>query len=331
MTDFSSYTFCEQNLTALKQHLCENIDLLDHWSEAQSLQLEALIAERHGISADSVLLTAGSTAAVYQAAALFHGSASIIPQPTGTDYAAACHTYGHIVSNENTEILTDIPKDRVYWICNPNDPSGNVLMKGFVDYIVKRSPKYTFVIDQSYEAYTSEPLLKAVDVKDQPNVLILHSLDKTYGVEALRLGYITAHPNTVSLLRSRQQPRTWSPLTIEAGRFLLENCPTAPEATGSIEEFIAETETLRNAIRDSGIIRVYETKAGMMLCEMMKGSTQKLKEFLADGYDISISTCHAYYGLSASFFRLVTQTPELNARLAEAIAEFARQEKEPKA
>ena len=317
--DFSSDTYRHADLSALKAHLTERIDMIEQYPEAQPTELEGIIADKLGIAPEGVLLTNDSMEAVYMIAELFRKSASVIPQPTTTEYAEACRIHQHIISYENTDSLTELPKDRIYWICNPNNPSGNVLKKGFVDYIVRRSPRYTFVVDQSYEAYTQEPLLVPREVQETPNLLLIHSISKTYGVPGIPLGYITGNPNTIQLLRNRRCPMAFSNLALETGKYLIEQ---GQPAITDLEAVLTESERLRNNLRAIEGVRVYETKTSFMLCEISEKTTTDLQQFLAENYDMLIHNCSGYFGLSNYFFRIATQQPEENDTLVAAIREF---------
>ena len=316
--NFSSNIFQHVDHSALKAHLTEHFDLINNYPEPRPRQLETLIARKEGISPEGVMVTNGASEAIYLIAHLFHHSASIIPQPTCCEYAEACRMFDHIISYENTEELTSLPADRVYWICNPNNPSGNVLMKGFVDYIVRRSPRYTFVIDQSYDCCTREPLLVAREMKGLPNLFIIHSLSKTYSIPGLRLGYITADPSLINLLRGLYQPWSVNALAIEAGRFLIEH---GTPAVTDLDAYLEETERLRQSLRGIGI-RVFETKTNYMLCEISQTTAAKLKDYLIHEHGILIRDCSNFYGLSSHFFRVSTQLPEENDALVEAIRMF---------
>ena len=317
--NFSSNIYQHADHSALKAHLAEQLDIINNYPAPRPRQLEKMIAQKEGISPEAVMVTNGSTEAIYLIAQLFHHSASIIPQPTYNEYADACRIFDHIISYENTEELTTLPADRVYWICNPNNPSGNVLMKGFVDYIVRRSPRYTFVVDQAFEGYTREHLLKASETIGLPNLFILHSLSKTYAVPGLRLGYVTADPSLINMLRSLKQPWTVNALAIEAGLFLLEH---GQPAVPNLATYLEETERLRQALRSIEGIRVFETKTNYMLCEMTQTTAPKLKDYLIHEHGILIRDCSNFYGLSNRFFRVSTQTPEENDALVEAIRAF---------
>ncbi len=320
--NFSSNIYQHADLSMLKEHLMEHFDIVNNYPEPQPRSLEKLIALKEGISPECVMVTNGATEAIYLIAQLFHGSASIIPQPTFSEYADACRIHRHIISYENTDDLMQLPRDRVYWICNPNNPSGNVLMKGFMNYLVRRSPRYTFVVDQSYEAYTNEPVLVAREMNGVPNLLLLHSFSKTYGVPGLRLGYVTGFPSTIQLLRNLRHPWSVSNMAIEAGKFLLKN---GMHAVADLPAYLAEAERLRSQLRQIEGVRVFETKTNYMLCELETASATDLKSFLIHEHGILIRDCTNFYGLSNHFFRVSTQKPEENDALTAAIREYLKQ------
>ena len=317
--NFSSTGYLHADHTALKEHLMEHFDVINNYPEPQPRQLERLIAEREGIPPEAVMVTNGSTEAIYLLANLYRRSTSIIPQPTCSEYADACRIYRHVISYENVDPLKDQPRDRVYWICNPNNPSGNVLMKGFVSYIIRRSPRYTFVVDQSFEAFTKEQLLVPREMVDTPNVYILHSLSKTYGIPGLRLGYITASPASIELLRTLRHPWSVNAMAIEAGKFLLEK---GQPAVTDLDAYLREEERLRAALRQISGIRVFETKTNYMLCMAHDVTAKELKEHLLQEHGILIRDCQNFYGLSNQFFRITTQLPEENDALVQAVRQF---------
>ncbi len=320
--NFSSNIYQHADLSMLKEHLMEHFDIVNNYPEPQPRSLEKLIALKEGISPECVMVTNGATEAIYLIAQLFHGSASIIPQPTFSEYADACRIHRHIISYENTDDLMQLPRDRVYWICNPNNPSGNVLMKGFMNYLVRRSPRYTFVVDQSYEAYTNEPVLVAREMNGVPNLLLLHSFSKTYGVPGLRLGYVTGFPSTIQLLRNLRHPWSVSNMAIEAGKFLIKK---EMHAVPDLQEYLVEAERLRSQLRQIEGVRVFETKTNYMLCELETASATDLKSFLIHEHGILIRDCTNFYGLSNHFFRVSTQKPEENDALIAAIREYLKQ------
>ena len=323
--NFSSTIYQHADHSMLKEYLAEHIVVLINCPVAQPKQLEKLIAQRLGISPESVMVTNGATEAVYIIAQLFRHSCSIIPQPTYSEYADACRLNKHIITYESGNDITDLPKDRVYWVCNPNNPSGNVLKKGFVDYVVRRSPRYTFVIDQSYGTFTKEPLLEARDMQGLPNVILIHSLSRKYSVPGLRLGYITAHPSTILLLRALRHPWSIPALSIEAGKFLIEQ---GQPVVSDLDAYLAETQRLRSELRKIEGMRIFETKTNYMLCELDGITGAALKNHLVHEHGMLIRDCYNFYGLSRGHFRISTQLPEENDALVAAIRQYVDSEKQ---
>ena len=323
--NFSTTIFQHADHSALKEYLAEHIDVLTNYPESQPEQLEKLIAQQLGISPESVMVTNGATEAIYIIAQLFRHSCSIIPQPTYSEYADACRLNKHIITYENSNEAKDLPKDRVYWVCNPNNPSGNVLKKGFVDYVVRRSPRHTFVIDQSYAAFTKEPLLEARDMQGLPNVILLHSLSRKYSVPGLRLGYITAHPSTILLLRALRHPWSIPALSIEAGKFLIQQ---GQPVISDLNAYLTETQRLRSELRKIEGMRVFETKTNFMLCELGGITGAALKDHLIHEHGILIRDCYNFYGLSHGHFRVSAQLPEENDALVAAIQQYVDTEKQ---
>lgn len=323
--NFSSTIYQHADHSMLKEYLAEHIDVLTNYPESQPKQLEKLIAQQLGISPESVMVTNGATEAVYIIAQLFRHSCSIIPQPTYSEYADACRLNKHIITYESGNDITDLPKDRVYWVCNPNNPSGNVLKKGFVDYVVRRSPRYTFVIDQSYGTFTKEPLLEARDMQGLPNVILIHSLSRKYSVPGLRLGYITAHPSTILLLRALRHPWSIPALSIEAGKFLIEQ---GQPVVSELDAYLAETQRLRSELRKIEGMRIFETKTNYMLCELDGITGAALKNHLVHEHGMLIRDCYNFYGLSRGHFRISTQLPEENDALVAAIRQYVDSEKQ---
>ena len=147
--NFSSNIYQKADLTELKQYLATRLDAIGNYPEPEPKELEELIAEKLEIPASMVMVTNGANEAIYLIAQLYRGWASVIPQPTYTEYADACRMFDHIVSYERTDELNILPEDRIYWICNPDNPTGNVMLKQLLAYVIKKHPRFLHVIDQS--------------------------------------------------------------------------------------------------------------------------------------------------------------------------------------
>ncbi len=80
--------------------------------------------------------------------------------PTFSEYADACRLHGHkVVPIYNLNRLPD--RGRLIWLCNPNNPTGEVREKEVLTACIKQNPQRIFVMDQSYEFFTQKALLTA--------------------------------------------------------------------------------------------------------------------------------------------------------------------------
>ena len=126
--NFSSNVYFGADYSALKEHLMEHFDVVSHYPEPDAQSLERMLAEHLGIPENSVMVTNGANEAIYLIAQLYKGWSSIIPQPTFSEYEDACRMFNHVISYDVKDEMDVLPQDRIYWICNPNNPTGNVLV-----------------------------------------------------------------------------------------------------------------------------------------------------------------------------------------------------------
>lgn len=317
--DFSSNIYFGADLTDLQVHLASRFGVVGHYPEPEAISLEKMLAEKLGVPEDMVMVTNGATEAIYLIAQLYSGWASVIPQPTFTEYEDACKLYNHILSYNSDNGLGVLPEDRIYWLCNPNNPTGNVLNKHLIRHIVRENPRYLYVIDQSYEDYTLSPVIRAQDMTDCYNLMLVYSLSKKYCIPGLRLGYIFSSPIIIDRLRQIRQPWTVNAIAIEAGKYMLEKDPKMiPDLPG----YLAEAQRLREELSAIDGVMVMDTATHFMLVNINHGNVHDLKQWLIDRYGILIRDASNFRSLDTHCFRVTARTPEDDDRLVEAIKAY---------
>ena len=321
--DFSSNVYFGADLTALRDHLMEDFHIVGHYPEPEPTSLEAMIAESLGVAADTIMVTNGATEAIYLIAQLYSGWASIIPQPTFTEFEDACKLFHHLLSYIADDELEVLPEDRLYWLCNPNNPTGNVVNKLLIIHIISQHPRYLYVVDQSYADYTLKPMIQPKDLTDCYNVMLIHSLSKKYCVPGLRLGYIFASPIIIDRLRQIRQPWTVNAMAIEAGKFLIKN---NPQMIPDLEEYLKEASRLHEKLSAIRGLMVMDTSTHFMLVNIDygKANTQNLKRWLIENHGILIRDASNFRSLDNHCFRVTARTPEEDDLLVEAIKGYLK-------
>lgn len=317
--NFSTNIFTHANLAALNNHLAGCLSMIGSYPEPEPVTLERLLAEQLSIQPSQVMVTAGVTEAIYLIAQLFRGWASVIPQPTFGEYEDACKQHDHIVSYFDNDAMEHLPEQRIYWLCNPNNPTGNVMLKGLMSYVIRHHQQYTYVVDQSYENYTRKALLLPREMSDCHNLLLLHSMSKRYCVPGLRLGYITGSAVLLDRLRQLRSPWSVNTLALEAGRFMLT---TGFEPIVSREALLDEALRLQTRLSSVEGVSVQDTKTNFMLCRLETGDARSLKDWLMKNHGMLIRDASNFHGLDNRYFRIAAQTEAEDDALVNAIQEY---------
>jgi len=101
------------------------------------------------------------------------------------------------------------PRTRVMFVANPNNPTGTLARAEDVLRLVDEvSPQVLFVMDEAYIEFLDQScdLLPLVRRRSKPNLLLMRTFSKIYGLAGLRLGYGIGHPDLIAALEKVRQP-----------------------------------------------------------------------------------------------------------------------------
>ena len=321
VSNFSSNVYNRIDHSGLYQRLNERLSTICSYPEPMPYSLESEIARRYSLTPRQVCVTNGATEAIYLIAQVFQGRISAVLGPTFSEYADACRVHRHKVKPFYS--LDALPEDaELVWICNPNNPTGEVRNKEDLKALVDSHPDKLFIFDQSYEYFTLKSLLGIKEAASFPNVILLHSMTKQYAIPGLRVGYFTASEGLTDDVRCRRMPWSVNSLAIEAAKYLLEE---GDGISADIPQLLAERERLTNLLLATGMLEIWPTDTHYMLIKLRMGKAAALKDFLAVNHGILIRDASNFEGLDERFFRIATQTPEEHDKLVKAISEWMEQ------
>jgi len=319
--NFSSNIYAWADLSGLKEHLMQHFEVVCHYPESEPSILEKMLAKHLGVPENTVMITSGANEAIFLIAQLYKGWASIIPQPTFTAYEYACKAFDHLISYDRKDELEIMPEDRIYWICNPNNPTGNVLVKPLVNRIIRQNTRYLYVVDQSFADYTLRPMLKPSEMVDCYNLMLIGSLSKKYCIPGLRLGYVFSSPIIIDRLRQIRQPWSVNSMAIEAGKYLLTN---DPKMIPDLKGYLTEAQRLRKELASIEGIKVLKTDTSFMLVYIEFAEVLELKNWLIHHQGILIRDTSDFRGLDNHYFRIVARNEKDDNQLVAAIREFKK-------
>lgn len=109
----------------------------------------------------------------------------------------------------------------IVYVCNPNNPTGTVVGGDDVEAFCASAPaEVLVVVDEAYHEYVTDPGHRSMLplALRRPNVVVLRTFSKIYGLAGLRIGYAVGVPDTLAALRRSQRPFTVSQLAQVAAR-----------------------------------------------------------------------------------------------------------------
>ncbi len=100
-------------------------------------------------------------------------------------------------------------KTAVVWVCNPNNPTGTYIPENQLIVFLEKVPNDVLVVlDEAYSDYVvAEDYCHSIKLLDQyPNIIILRTFSKIYGLASLRVGYGISHPEIIKALEPAREP-----------------------------------------------------------------------------------------------------------------------------
>lgn len=304
-------------------HLAGGIERIGVYPEAAAETLTTRIADAHGVEAENVLVTPGSTAAIWLIAQAFRAQRSCVVIPTFAEYEDACAVHEHqlVFASWPDFAAGALPEAELAWLCNPNNPTGAVLPRRTLLTLIAARPDTRFVVDLAYAAFGEEPPLTAQDSRTYPNLVLLHSFTKRFGIPGLRLGFVTGAAETVGKLRRFQPPWAVGALELAAGEFVQ---PARADESAWRGEYLAAARELQRALAAIDGIEVAPSATGFFLVKLRGRTGAELKAHLLQAHGLLVRDAGNFRGLDRHWVRIASQRPAENQQLVEAIRRWMR-------
>ena len=291
-------------------------------------ELRSAVAESYGVGEDNVFIGNGSSEALDLLMRLVGrpGRDRIVQlPPTFGIYAvdAALNDLEVLDVPLTADFQPDVEqvlakaepgRDRILFLCTPNNPTGNDLDPARVTALVEGFPGLV-VLDQAYIEFSRRPSYRQL-WREHPHVLITETMSKAYGLAGSRVGLAFGDAELIGWLNGIKPPYN---VSIESGRLALE---AVRERSGRVAREIdvlkAERERLAAAFAKTPYFeRVYPTDANFFLVKLA-GANALYDHLVGQGIVVRNQTSKFGYG----HLRINVGTPEENGRLLEALLCF---------
>ena len=136
-------------------------------------------------------------------------------------------------------------------LCTPNNPTGPALRQTEVEAFLERVPDHVAVIvDEAYVEFVDDPAAVAgLSLLDRPNVVLLRTFSKAYGLAGLRIGYCVAPPELAAVVRAAANPFG---VTAIAQAAALASLAAEDALQERVDELVLRRATMLKSLRDLG-------------------------------------------------------------------------------
>ncbi len=227
---------------------------LNRYPDPQPAELKSRLAQVYGIDESQLLVTRGSDEGIDLLVRVFCRAGSdrvLVCPPCFGMYALSAKVQNAavveapLIEGDNDWLLDNeridrAPPCRLYFLCSPNNPTGNLIAPETVLALARRVADHGLVvIDEAYIEFCDRPSL-AAQVKHQSNLVVMRTLSKAYALAGCRIGAVIADGQVIDLLR-----RIIAPYPLPTPSVAAAQAALAPDALARHEAQLATLSRLK--------------------------------------------------------------------------------------
>jgi threonine-phosphate decarboxylase len=306
---------------------------IEAYPDSNSTGLRQVLAEHFGgkITKDNIIVGNGSTELMYLFAEAFlrRGEKAIMAAPTFGEYESAvrktgeCVKFVRLAGNFQIEAQAfrqEMPGCKLLFLCNPNNPTSKLIPQKTLTEILDSALSLDMLVflDEDFLEFVADENSRTMihKIDKYPNLFILRSFTKIFGLTGLRCGYGIANPEIINVLLCSKIP--WN-----------VNCLAQPAAIAALkdEEHLKVTRQLikqekaylQKELGQFSGLSFSEPDANFFFIDIRNTNltANAIKHrMLKEG--ILIRDCSSFVGLNEFYIRVAVKTHEENVRLIDA-------------
>jgi threonine-phosphate decarboxylase len=289
----------------LRESVTEEFDSVLNYPDIDSFDLVSGLSEYHGIGQDSILVGNGSTEFIYWIPVVFKPRKALIVTPAFSEYEKGLRVAGtdvsYFKSEEKRNFSVDIDRlcERmregfdILYFCNPANPTGVLVSKDELCRVIACAGEIgaLAVIDEAFIDFVEEGSVKE-EIFRFPDLIVLRSMTKFFGIPGLRIGYVLASPPVID----------------------------------TIQYVTDERECLMDALNEIPGLKTYKSAANFLLVSMdsrISVNSTELRDHLAQG-GILIRDCSTFQKMGDRYFRVAVKRHDQNKVLIEKLKDVIK-------
>jgi histidinol-phosphate aminotransferase len=306
---------------ALLKEVAEECDLRIY-PQDQELKLKGKIAEYLQISPDSVAIGNSSDEVMERIIRIFleKGDKAVTFVPTfsvfkccvdfrGADFVGVPLRDDFSVDMAAMQIAftSDV---RLLYLCSPNNPTGNQLKQREIEALTEEFPGIVMV-DEAYGEYADYSVVPLID--KYPNLVVLRTFSKAFGLAGLRLGYAVANTRLAFSIDKAPAPYAISVVSLLMGQKLLENLGMVRASVAALK---AERRRLIEGLGEIEGLESFDSKTNFVTFNVTQSAEDVYVNMLKQGLVIKKLGKLLKY---PNCLRTTVGLPEMNKKLLAAL------------
>jgi len=325
--DFSSNVSPLGASSLVRKTIKNQLDTVQIYPDSESTQLRKNLQQYTKIPHSQIVVGNGATEIIYNFCQVFLSNKTpvLIPIPTFGEYESAVKLSGAKISffktmNLEKDIdyfISKFPNNGCIFICNPNNPTGNLISKKTLQKIILlANKKKTLVfVDECFIELVPDHDESIINlVKKYNNLFVLRSLTKSFALAGLRIGYGVGTKQMISVLNKVKIPWNVSGLAQQAASAALSHLFYLDKVKKIIKK---ESFYLINSISKLKDFQCNTTSTNFILIKTKIKSKTLQKKLLEK--KILIRDCSTIRGLNDNYIRIAVKTRKENKKLIQAL------------
>jgi len=302
----------------------KNLNSITALPEADSSSAIQAFSNFYNIDPLSVLAGNGTTQFIYMLPMVLGSQRVCIISPTYSDYEDACIAnkvaFKNIILSEKngfqlrfSEIDKKISAFDTIFICNPNNPTGQLIAKEKLEKLCLSNGAKNFIIDESYLPFVPGNTDNSMINSRLDNIVVLNSMSKIFKIPGLRIGFIVASKGLIERFKACMLPWSLNSLAQTAVTYLMKKDDEVKEFIYKTRNYLTHerSEFLRNINKIKGI-KAFPSVTSFILMKLegKKRASEICQELAINKF--LIRNCSNFRGLNDRFIRISLKEREYN-------------------
>jgi histidinol-phosphate aminotransferase len=259
----------------------------NRYPDSNMLDLRTQIAQSLNLTIDNVLIGNGSSEILQSLCHAFGGAGRsiVFPNPSFSMYAI----YAQLADSQPVSVSLEedfsLSRDKLLKtaeqvkaslviLCNPNNPTGNVMPPEDIEYIVAHA-NCPVVVDEAYYEFYGQSAVRLLG--QYSNLIVARTFSKAYGMAAARIGYMLAANEITAMVGKVMMPYHVNALSLVAAEVI---CQMRDEFVLNIKQTLVERNRLAVSLECLPGVKVYPSETNFLLIRI--NNADALTKLMAD-------------------------------------------------